>query len=114
MPKPHVLDHREGGHQTQVLVDEAHTERVEFAGTLSTVQDTPIDLEFPSRLWQMEAGQTLDQRRLARSVLPEQSVNLTRSDAQADVIERTSAPEVFGDVLHTQHVSNLFRFHGDY
>jgi hypothetical protein len=50
----------------------------------------------------VDAGKELDQRRLARSVLPYQDMDLSRVEIEADVIERDDSGEALGDVGELQ------------
>jgi hypothetical protein len=57
-----------------------------------------------ARIRRLEAGENLDQGRLARSVVAEQPEHLALAQVQADVSQRDRGAESLGDVLHTQHV----------
>ena len=52
----------------------------------------------------MEAGQDLDQRRLAGPVVADQAEHLAGSDIEGDVLERCHHPEALTDVLDPDRV----------
>ena len=48
--------------------------------------------------WLVEAGEHLDQRRLAGAIVAQQADDLAGQDRQRDVVERVDAGEALGDV----------------
>ena len=52
----------------------------------------------------LEAGDDLDQRRLARAVVAEQAEHLALAQRQVDVAQRRDRAEALGDVLDAQHL----------
>jgi hypothetical protein len=48
------------------------------------------------------AGQHLDERRLARTVLAEQAVHLARAHVEVDTVQRAHAGERLDDAVHRQ------------
>ncbi len=104
-----VLRHREVLDELEVLVNHSDSKLDGLAGT---VDDLPVavhvNLAF-IRLVQTE--QNAHERRFARSVLPEQRVDLSFAQLQADVVVRYDSREPFGDP--SQFDDGYRLFHGE-
>ena len=79
-----------------MLVHEGETETEGSAGRNRKTDILPMDCKLRPRLGCMKAGQYPDQRRLARTVLPQQAMHFTRCDVERHIVERGDAPEPLG------------------
>ena len=70
-----VLEHAQRLDEPEVLVDEAEAELAELPGRERQPHLLAVDPELAG-VGRVEAGEDLDQRRLARAVLPEEAVDL--------------------------------------
>ena len=89
-----VLRHRKAWHEAEVLMDEAEAAPVRLADRKRKSQPLPHDLEL-AFFRRDHAGENLDQRALAGSVLAEQAVHLARYDANSSRVERQRAAIAF-------------------
>ena len=87
-----VLEDGELAQEPEVLVDEAQPQRGELARRQRQRHRLAVDLQL-ALVGRVEAGQDLDERRLARAVLAEQAVDLAAVDRQVDVVERPRTAE---------------------
>ncbi len=90
-----------------MLVDEADAEPPEGArrdrqGNLGAVHPKPR-----TRIRLVEAGQDLDQRRLAGAVLAEETVHLAAGDREVDIVERFRAAEMLGEARDAKNRDGL-------
>jgi hypothetical protein len=92
-PYEQILQDREARDQPQMLMHEAHAVLAEGPGGQRQRHIDPADGEPTAGVGRVEARQNLDQRRLARAVLPEQAVDLALPDLEHDVIECLLAAE---------------------
>ena len=93
-----VLQHRQRARQAEVLVHETETDVVEAAGRHRERDRLAPDLERPTGLGLVHAGEHLDQRRLATAVLAEQGVDLSVCHGEAHAVECSGGAELLGYV----------------
>jgi len=60
----------------------------------------------------VHAGNRLDQRRLARTIVAGQRHNLARVDLHRQIAQRLDRPEGFGQVPHLQQGGHVIHFAG--
>jgi len=80
-PEVEVLDRAERGHEAEVLVDEVQLGVAQVAGGVT-------DLDDRAGVGVVQARQDLDERRLARSVLPDDRDDLAGGDLKRHAVER--------------------------
>jgi len=85
-----------------MLVDEAQAMLAQRAWRDRKADFLSVDPQLRAGIGCMEAGQYLDQGRLARAVLPEQTMHLAAPDLQANPVERLHAAEALRQVGETQ------------
>ena len=89
-----VFRHRQVGEQGEILIDHLDPLANRFdrgqRGVFATIDD---DRALVGR---MDAGDDLDQRRFARSVLTDQAAYLAPADLEADIVQRRYARKAFG------------------
>ena len=87
-----VLEHAQGRHEAEILVHEAHAELAELPGRERQPDGRAVDEQLAG-VGLVEAGQDLDQRRLARAVLPEEAMDLPGEHVEVDVAQRLGPAE---------------------
>ena len=96
-----VLGHVQIGEQQWLLVHCGQPARLRLLGVgqahCRTLQD-----DF-ARIALYDAGQDLDEGRLAGAVLPDEGVDLARMERQGHVLERLRHVEALGEIAHLQH-----------
>ena len=96
-----VLGHGQLGEQQQLL------EHGGDAGGLRLLRAAEVDLApvdaDRARVRPVDAGDDLDQRRLAGAVLAQQRMDLAGTDVEADVVQRPHAGERLAQALDRQH-----------
>ena len=103
MGEAEIFEHGQRRHETEILVHEAHAETAEVAGLQRQIDRLAVEVEPPAGIGRMEAGQNLDERRLAGAVLAEQAMHLAGRDAERDPRQRTRAAEGLGDPIELQN-----------
>ena len=96
-----VLGDREVRAEVHLLVDGADAAAAEPAAGCRTRTGAPSRVISPA-VDLVDAGEHLDQGRLARAVLAHQGVDLAGEEPQVDVVERADARELLADALHLQ------------
>ena len=91
-----VLQDGHAGDEGQLLVDEVHPEIGRLVRRLDRHRPA-VDLD-DAGIAVDEAGEDLDQRRLAGAVGADQPVHLARQDVERDALQRLRAAEALGDV----------------
>jgi len=95
-----VLGHAHVFDQRQFLIDDCDAGVLSVTDTrkapFSTIEKN-LAAVFRMRI---DAGEDFDQRRFARAVLTDQSVNLTFTQIKADAIQGTHTRERLGDAFH--------------
>ena len=106
-----VLEHAEGLDQPEILVDEAEPEPAKLAGRERQLHRLAVDQQLPL-VRVVEPGENLDQRRLPRAVLPEESVDLPGEQAQIDAAKRLRSAEALRELaqLEPRRSSFLHRY----
>src|SRR5918996_1589761 len=87
--------------EPQVLVHEAHAELAELAGRQRQPHVLAVDQQL-ALVRLVEAGEHLDQRRLAGAVLPEEAVHLPGEHAQVDAAEGARPAEALRQAAKLQ------------
>src|SRR5207245_311830 len=82
-----VLDHRVLKGEPEVLMDDCEPSRLQRGWVRRKGHLRPVDAHLSAAIGGLIAGQNLDQRRLARPILPNQTVDLTGVDSQRYIIE---------------------------
>jgi hypothetical protein len=82
-----VLDRRQGGHQTEILVDDPDALSVVLVER-PEVDVAPTKAHTGAMIGLDVPGEQLDQRGLARAVLADERVNLARANLQMGMVER--------------------------
>ena len=100
IPLENVLRHVEMGEQFGILVDGGDAGRARFRRRLEA--DLPLVEEDLARLGRHDAGDDLDQRRLAGAVFADRRVNAALAQIEADVREHADRPVGFLDPCHAQ------------
>ena len=103
MPQHDVLGDGEDGDEHEVLVDHADAGRHRVAGAVELLHRA-VEKDLPL-IGLVQAVQDVHERRLARPVLTEEAVDLSRLDHEVDVVVRDEGAEPFGD-------SAKFELHG--
>ena len=88
-----VLEHRQRRHEAEVLVHEGHAEPAVVAGLERQGDGFAVEAHLATLVGRVEAGEDLDERRLAGAVLAEKPVNLSRHHVEAHVAQRAGAAE---------------------
>src|ERR1700722_3352844 len=101
-PEEQISSDRELGDQRRILIDRLDAKRDRVRGAadvdaLAAYDDVALGRAHGAR-------EHLDQRRLARAVVPQQPDNLLARDAEGDVIERLHATVELVDALHADEV----------
>ena len=91
--EPQIFEHRQRRHEAEILMHEAHAEAAEIAGLERQMHGLAVEFEATAGVGSMKAGEDLDQRRLARSVLAEQAVDFARHDRERHVAKAPGAAE---------------------
>src|SRR5207245_8719395 len=93
-----ILQSRHGSSQRQVLVHEGQA--VKMSGRRIDWQRHPAAAYTQLSTWigRVVAGEDLDQRRLARSVLSDQSVNLSGEHIEVDVLQHRTSSKALGEI----------------
>ena len=89
----HVLGDGERVEEAEVLVDDGDSGGVCLRPPHRQADRAAVEGEPRARVGGMDAGQDLDERRLARSVLPGQPVDLPGRDGEGDVAEHAYLAE---------------------
>ena len=93
-PEQNILRHRERGDERRLLINDGDAEPVRLVdgangdGLAAEPDRARVGLVYP--------GQDLDQSALARAVLPDEGVDLARSHAERDVLQRLDARKGLG------------------
>ncbi len=90
-----VLRHRQVREQVQLLVHDADAGAVRIRRRARTVR--PAVERDVSLVGDVDAGEQIDQRRLARAVLAEQHVRLAARDVERHVLQRHDPGEMLTD-----------------
>ena len=100
MAEEDVLGDGEFGKEQQLLIDGRDPGALGFLGR-GEARRAPVDQDLAGvRL--IDAGDDLDQRRLARAVLAEQRVNLAGADVERDAAQRAHAGKALLEVAHLE------------
>src|SRR5712691_176971 len=98
----HVVGNRQRRHEGEILVDGVDAER---PGVVDGADGHVLAVdEGPSAVRPQEAGEDLDQRRLARAVVAHQPEHLALRQVHRDVDERRHRAEALRDVLDADRV----------
>ena len=100
-PEQHVLGDGEVREQVDLLVDRADAGRLRGRRRAELVL-LAVD-QHGAGVDRVDAGQRLDQRRLAGAVLAHQRVHLAGVEPERDLVEGADAAEGDGDVAHLDH-----------
>ena len=65
----------------------------------------PNRRDAPAGLRRVEAGEDLDERRLARTIAAEQPVHLAAAHGEIDIVERERPAEALGELFDNQRSS---------
>ena len=95
----HVVDGVEVAHEAEVLVHEPQADCLAGDRVLE-VQGLPADGHLGAWLRGMEAGEDLDEGRLAAAVLAHERAHLARVHVDADVVERNLGAEDLRRIAH--------------
>ena len=95
-----ILGHREFGRQMQLLVDDGDSRRKRRARPGKALRFAAEADD--SSLRPLDAGEDLQQRRLAGTVLAHEPVNFTTAHLERGAVERDDARETHADLLHLQ------------
>ncbi len=90
-----VFRHRQGRNQIEFLVDRAYSQ-LQRLQRRTDIRFLPIDINFSAVLL-IEAGEDLDQGRLAGPVFPQQDVDLSGVEIEIHVVQSQYAGELFAD-----------------
>jgi hypothetical protein len=93
-----VLGRRQLADQAEVLVDEAQAATPRVGGR-ADFERLAVDQDDAARVGVVEAGEALDQRRLAGPVLTDQGMDLGAADLEADVLQGALPGERLREVL---------------
>ena len=104
-----VLSNRQVGKQRGLLVDHRDSGGLRFRGGLEAHR-LPVDQEF-SGVWLVDAGENLDERRLARTVFTGQGVNAMRIQLDAAVGHGREGAELLHRVLERDNWPFSFSCH---
>jgi hypothetical protein len=96
-----VLEHAERVDEPEILVHEAHAELAELPDRERQPHGLAVDPELTG-LRLVEPGEHLDQRRLARAVLPEEAVDLPGEHVQVDAAQRLRPAEALRQAVEGQ------------
>ena len=99
----HVLEHRQRRDETRLLID--GTDAVLPRLLRRQRSDLLAGDENVAGIGGLRAGHDLDERRLARSVLADECVDLGREDLEGDVVERGDAAVVLRDAARSDERS---------
>ena len=111
--QPHVVENRARRCDEDLLQNDADAELPRGARRADAAHRRTGDLELAA-IGDMDAGQQLDQRGLARPVLTDDRVDLATANIQRAIAQRPRRPERLGDRPHTQkhlRVAALRCFH---
>ena len=89
----HVLAHGEVGDQPEVLVDEGEAFIVQPARVDRRADALPVDEDLAAMVGTVDTADELDQRGLARPVLPDERVDLTRPNLEVGVLQHGHSSE---------------------
>ena len=103
----HVVVDGQARHEREVLEDGVDAERASVRHRLE-LHLLAVD-EHPAGIGLVEAGQDLDQRRLARAVVADQAEHLAGAEVERDVLERCHDTEALADVLDANRVGSARR-----
>ena len=98
-----VLGHRHPVDQAEILMDEGDRQAAQRVSGVDAAKADGAGVE------RVDAGQNLDQRRLARAVLAEERENFAGVEGHADVGQRLSAAEALEDAAHLQQFARIRR-----
>ena len=98
-----VFGHRHPVDQAEVLMDEGDRQAAQGVGDVDAAKADAARVE------RIDAGQNLDQRRLARAVLAQERKNLAGLEGHADVRQRFRAAEALEDAAHLQQLARVSR-----
>ena len=82
-----VLEHGHLRHEPEVLVDEREPEQMRLPWVERQRDRRTGDRQARAVVGRVVAREDLDERRLARAVLPQQAVHLTRQDVQVEALQ---------------------------
>jgi hypothetical protein len=100
-----VLEHRQIGKQRQVLEDDLNAERLGLMGTQAVMSDA-VDHDRSAGVGSMNAGDDLDQGRLARAVFADQAMDLAALKRPVDPFQRDGSAEPLADVFQRKKRRN--------
>ena len=106
----HVLQRRQVGEQPDVLERAGDSARGDLVG-LQALQHVAVEREVPA-VGHVDAGEHVEQRRLAGAVRADQPVDLAVADREPDVGERLHAAEALRDALRRQQRQRLVHLAG--
>src|SRR5262249_5507969 len=98
-----VVDAVESGDQGEVLMHETQPGCMSGGGT-AELELLSFDAALGAGVRGMEAGEDLDQRRLSRTVLPDQGMYFAGPDVEIHRVQRPGSGERLADVPERQHV----------
>ncbi|ADI10120.1 hypothetical protein SBI_07000 [Streptomyces bingchenggensis BCW-1] len=101
-PQEDVLGDAEVGDEVELLVDGGDPEPFGVLGAVDAHRGA-VD-EDAAAVGAVGAGEHLDQRALARTVLAQQDVHLAAAQIEVDAVERDHAGEGLADALHAQQL----------
>src|SRR5262245_59481517 len=93
-----VLQHRHGLRETKILVHEAHPVHAWLPRAKRQRDMASPNHERCSLVGVMKTGQDLDERRLSRTVLTEEAMDLPGSNVEVDRAQHGAARERLGEV----------------
>ena len=106
-----ILDDRQRGDKTEVLMHEADPVPSELARLQGQLDLVVVDQQPAARVGRVVASENLDQRRLARTILAEQAVDLAPHDLQAGSGQCPLPTEGFREVFDDQGVWHYLSLH---
>ena len=98
-----VFGHRHPVDQAEILMDEGDRQAAQRVSGVDAAKADGAGVE------RVDAGQNLDQRRLARAVLAEERENFAGVEGHADVRQRLGAAEALEDAAHLQQFAGVRR-----
>ena len=101
-----ILENRERGKQTEMLMDERDAMLAQCVRPDGQSYAPAVDDDGGFAIGVMEARKNLDEGRLAGTVLTKKAVDFAVTDSQTDVVERFDAAEALGEPINPQNVGS--------